>query len=77
MKSQLNLNSSLSLSQKNGNEFNLSKAIISFSKDEATTIDSIGVILLENNKVLCHRIGWIKWNCRIVLIFGNIFPCLV
>ncbi len=56
MKSQLNLSSSLSLSQKKGNEFNLSKAIISFSKDKATTIDSIGVMLIENNNVLCHRI---------------------
>lgn len=52
MKSQLNLSSSLNLSQNNGNFFGLSKARVSFDKDRSTTIDSIGVAFIENNKLL-------------------------
>lgn len=56
LKSQLYLNGSLSLSQADGNLFNLSKAQISFDKDNLSTIDSIGVVVMENNQVLCSKI---------------------
>lgn len=55
MKSQLYLNSSLDLNQSHGTCFNLSKARISFDKDEGTSIDSIGVALLENGHLLTYR----------------------
>lgn len=55
MKSQLYLNSSLELSQKRGNQFNLSDANITFDKDKATTIDSIGVMIMEGKKLLSYR----------------------
>lgn len=55
MKSQLYLNSSLELSQKRGNQFNLSDANISFDKDKATTIDSIGIMIMEGEKILSYR----------------------
>lgn len=55
MKSQLYLNSSLELSQKRGNQFNLSEANITFDKDKATTIDSIGIMILEGKKLLSYR----------------------
>lgn len=55
MKSQLYLNSSLELSQKRGNQFNLSDANITFDKDKATTIDSIGVMIMEGKKILSYR----------------------
>lgn len=55
MKSQLYLNSSLELSQKRGNQFNLSDANISFDKDKATTIDSIGIMIMEGGKILSYR----------------------
>lgn len=55
MKSQLYLNSSLELSQKKGNQFNLSEANITFDKDKATTIDSIGIMILEGKKLLSYR----------------------
>ena len=47
MKSQLYLNSSLELSQKSGSQFNLSDANITFDKDKATTIDSIGIVSIR------------------------------
>lgn len=55
MKSQLYLNSSLELSQKRGNQFNLSDANITFDKDKATTIDSIGIMIMEGKKLLSYR----------------------
>ena len=55
MKSQLYLNSSLELSQKRGSQFNLSDANITFDKDKATTIDSIGVMIMEGEKLLSYR----------------------
>lgn len=55
MKSQLYLNSSLELSQKRGSQFNLSDANITFDKDKATTIDSIGVMIMEGKKLLSYR----------------------
>lgn len=55
MKSQLYLTSSLDLSQSRGSRFNLSKARISFDKDKGTTIDSIGVALMENGSLLSYR----------------------
>lgn len=55
MKSQLYLNSSLELSQERGNQFNLSEANITFDKDKATTIDSIGIMILEGKKLLSYR----------------------
>lgn len=55
MKSQLYLNSSLELSQKRGNQFNLSDANITFDKDKATTIDSIGIMIMEGGKILSYR----------------------
>lgn len=55
MKSQLYLNSSLELSQKRGSQFNLSDANITFDKDKATTIDSIGIMIMEGKKLLSYR----------------------
>lgn len=55
MKSQLYLNSSLELSQKSGSQFNLSDANITFDKDKATTIDSIGIMIMEGKKLLSYR----------------------
>lgn len=56
LKSQLYLTSSLSLSQADGDKFNLSKAVISFDRDNLTSIDSIGIIVSESGKVLCSKI---------------------
>lgn len=55
MKSQLYLNSSLELNQKEGSLFNLSKANISFDKDATTTIDSIGIAIYEGDRLLAYR----------------------
>lgn len=55
MKSQLYLNSSLELSQKRETQFNLSDANITFDKDKATTIDSIGIMIMEGKKLLSYR----------------------
>lgn len=55
MKSQLYLNSSLELNQKEGPLFNLSKANISFDKDATTTIDSIGIAIYEGDRLLAYR----------------------
>lgn len=54
-KSQLYLGTNLNLEQSSGTRFNLSKAVITFDKDNNTTIDSIGVALYEDGKLLCYN----------------------
>lgn len=54
-KSQIFLSSSLTLSQLSGNIFKVSSATIEFDKDPLTTIDSIQIVLNENDNVLCRK----------------------
>lgn len=54
-KSQVFLSSSLSLSQSSGSVFEVNSAKIAFDKDSQTTIDSIQIVLSENDNILCRK----------------------